>query len=177
MKNPIFILACLSMLAYSCTEKKEDTSVVVEDQVPTLPMELTYPGKPTIGSWDNVTTVMEWNKRVSQLNMDFGDLLDDSLKVMLADGTEFDLPRDSAVNFIKGFAANIASIKLVYVAAIPINNVDKNDQWVTSWTDETFTMKDGKVDHNLIHEDYLMRNGKIREIIQYARKDPADVKK
>ncbi|MFZ2907208.1 MAG: hypothetical protein WAZ98_13480 [Cyclobacteriaceae bacterium] len=164
--------ACMSMLIFSCTEKKAETPAA-EIPTPQLPMEVTYTGKTGIGSWDNVKVVMEWNKRLSQLNTDLGDLLADSVNIHLADGTEFSGPRDSIIQVLNTFVGQVSGLNLVYTAAVPVNNVDKNHEWVFSWTDETLTFKDGKIDHTFIHEDYRLEGGKIREIFQYSRKEPA----
>jgi hypothetical protein len=162
----------MSMLMISCTEKKTDAPVE-ETAAITLPMEVTYTGKTEMGSWDNVKTVMDWNKRVSEMNTDLGDLLADSVTIHLADGMEFDAPRDTVVNILKSFMGELTGLKLTYIAAVPMNNVDKNHEWVFSWTDETFTYKDGRVEHTFIHEDYRLEGGKIREVFQYARKEAA----
>jgi hypothetical protein len=53
---------------------------------------------------------------------------------------------------------------------MPINNIDKKHEWVLSWTDESYTYNDGKKEHVIIHEDYRLENGKIRQVLQYARK-------
>jgi hypothetical protein len=162
----VCLLACVSS---ACDQIVEEKSAPVAESV-TLPMNLIYPGTPEIGHMKNVQTVMEWNKRLSGLNFDVAELLADTVSFHLADGMEMTASRDSTIIFLKGYAAGLAKIEIVYVAAIPVNVVEQRHQWVLSWTDETFTLKNGAVDQNYYHEDYRMEGGKIREVFQYARK-------
>jgi len=43
-----------------------------------------------------------------------------------------------------------------------------------SWTDERWTDAEGKEEHMWIHEDYIIENGKIRIVRQYAMKDATE---
>ena len=164
--SDLCLLACVFT---ACEQKVEEESVPVAESV-TLPMKVTYPGTPEIGNMKNVQTVMEWNKRVSSLNLDVADLLADTVSFHMADGFEMITTRDSAVAFVRTFATEMVKIDIVYVAAIPVNVVEQGHQWVFSWTDETYTLKNGDVEQNFYHEDYRMEGGKIREMFQYARK-------
>ena len=169
MKNLVAFLALASLL-FACEKKVAETAAPAPEPV-ALPMEVTYPGTPAIGNMNNVKTVMEWNKRFSEMNFELGDLLADTVTWHLAEGMEMTSPRDSAVASIKKYMADLTNIKIIYTAAVPVDNVDKKDEWVFSWTDETYTHKDGKTEHQFIHEDYRLENGKIREVYQYARKE------
>ena len=162
----VCLLACVSS---ACDQKIEENNASVAESV-TLPMNLIYPGTPEIGNMRNVQTVMEWNKRISNLNLDVADLLADTVSFHMADGLELTAARDSIISFITAYVNELAKIEIVYVAAIPVNVIEQGHQWVFSWTDETYTLKDGAVDQNFYHEDYRMEDGKIREIFQYARK-------
>lgn len=164
----LFALACV---VTACERNTTDKAVA---ESVTLPMEVSYKGTPEIGSMTNVQTVMEWNKRLSELNVDLGDLLADTVSFHLADGMEVTTSRDSAVAFLAGYVSGMSSIKINFTTALPVNIVDQeNDEWVFSWTEETYTHKDGKVEHHFIHEDYFMQKGKIREVFQYARQEAA----
>lgn len=172
MKNVValFTLACLT---FACEKKAAEVAVPTPDPV-TLPMEVSYKGTPAVGNMKNVQVVMECNKRLSELNPDIAGLLADSVTLHFADGTDITGTRDSVLVFFKKLIENFSSIKINFTAAIPIDNVDAKDEWVFSWTDETYTHKDGKVEHQLFHEDYRLEDGKIREVFQYARKPPAE---
>ena len=168
MKKVITFFALASVLC-ACEKKAENTTAAADPV--TLPMEVNYKGTPSIGSMKNVQTVMEWNKRLMELNMNLGDLLADTVTWHLADGGEMTAPRDTAIAAIKKFMTDFTNIKVVYSAAVPVNNNEMKHEWVFSWTDETYTHKDGKIEHTFIHEDYRLEGGKIREVYQYSRKD------
>jgi len=138
-----------------------------------MPMEVAYKGKPAIGSDENTIKVMNWNKWLSSGKLDSAfTLLADSVTIRLKDGDEFNTTADSAKKTIQAYFSAISSANIQYVAVLPVDvklSADKTDQWVLSWTDESYLMKNGSRDHNIIHEDYRLVNGKIREINQYGR--------
>jgi hypothetical protein len=161
-------LVAMALVFFACAKKAEEAAPV---EPVTLPMEITYKGTPAIGSMKNVQTVMEWNKRISTMNTDLGDLLADTVTVHLQDGFEMTAPKDSLVAVVKSFVADLTDMKIVYTTAVPVDNTDTKDEWVFSWTDETYTHKNGTVEHQFIHEDYRLVGGLIREVFQYARKE------
>jgi len=160
MKMTVALFA-LAGVIFACEKKTEEKTTSAAESV-TLPMEVSYKGTPEIGSMKNVQTVMEWNKRFSEMNLDLGDLLADSAS------------RDSAVAFVSAYMADMKTIKVIYTAAIPVNMIEPKHEWVFSWTDETYTLKNGDVEHSFFHEDYRLEGGKIREVFQYARKDATE---
>lgn len=166
MAAVVFLLAC-GLLACDLNLKENNAPPPESVQ---LPMKLSYSGTPEIGSMTNVQTVMEWNKRFSLLNMDVGDLLADTVTFHLSDGMEMTATRDSAIAFVRAYVSDISKIDISYTAAIPVNVVERGDEWVFSWTEESYTLKNGGVEHAFYHEDYRLLNGKIREVFQYARK-------
>jgi hypothetical protein len=160
----LFALACVSV---ACEKKAAENTPAADSA--TLPMEVSYKGTPEIGNLKNVQTVMECNKRISEMNMDLGEFFADTLTMHFADGMETTLSRDSSVAFLSAFTGQMSKINIAYTAVLPINMVDQKHEWVFSWTEETYTMKDGTVGHQFLHEDYRMENGKIREVFQYSR--------
>ncbi len=172
MKMTVALFA-LAGVIFACEKKTEEKTTSAAESV-TLPMEVSYKGTPEIGSMKNVQTVMEWNKRFSEMNLDLGDLLADSVTLHLADGIEMSASRDSAVAFVSAYMADMKTIKVIYTAAIPVNMIEPKHEWVFSWTDETYTLKNGNVEHSFFHEDYRLEGGKIREVFQYARKDATE---
>jgi hypothetical protein len=166
------LLACNSN---KTAEQTTTTSPATTENVE-LPMEMSYKGKSEIGSTANIINVMKWNKYMGEKNLDSAaSLLADSVHILLADGTEFNTTRDSMKIILTGYLHNFSSISINYVSAVPINVKMANGthEWVLSWTDETYSMGDGTTDRSIIHEDYRLENGKIREVFQYARKAPA----
>jgi hypothetical protein len=174
MKKLLSLFLCV-LLIYSCkmktttgteTAAAKDTAV----QQVQLPMELQYGGKWEMGNMNNAVTVMEWNKRLSNGDKNVGDLLADSVSWFLNDGWEATMSRDSAVSTINKMLSNFTRIEISYVAIIPVKNIDKNAEWVLSWTDEKYTNKKGSVESHSLHEDYYLVSGKIRTVFQYDRK-------
>ena len=176
-KNMFPVLLFTAVAICSCKDKAAE-SVESRSQASneTLPMPVAYTGQSSIGSNNNTVTVMNWNKYMSMGQVDSAfALLSDSVSISLADGSAFNTKNDSIKTILQAYVSNMKSIKIQYVAALPIDvkTSTQTDEWVLSWTDEVYTMKDGSVDHNIIHEDYRLVNGKIRQINQYARKVPA----
>ena len=98
----------------------------------------------------------------------------DSVTVHFADGAEFTAPHDSVVAEIGSWLGMMSSIKVSHTAAMAVDNTDAKHEWVFSWSDETYTYKDGTVQHEFLHEDYRIEQGKIVEVYQYSRKPPAE---
>jgi hypothetical protein len=171
MKTKI-VLPALAFVAFCCQNKPSETPAQSPAETVTIPVEYTYKGNATIGDMKNVAVVAECNKRLGEHNADIGEFVADSLHWVMADGTEVRMAHDSAVAFIKDFVENTTSIKVTFITQIPVNNTEQNHEWVLSWSDETYTFKDGKVEHGIFHEDYRMENGKIREIFQYKQQVP-----
>jgi hypothetical protein len=164
------IMLLLAGLITGCEQKNPEKAKSNDESVP-LPFEVAYKGTPTIGSMKNVQTVMEWNKRFSQLNFNLGDLLADTVTFHLSDGFNITATRDSTIAFVRAYAADMAKIDVDYTAAVPVNMVGQDHEWVFSWTTETYTSKDGKAEKAFFHEDYRLEAGKIREVFQYARQE------
>jgi len=165
---------CIVLLALACDKKPVEEPVVAEPV--TLPVELSYKGATKIGDMENVKTVLSCNKRFSELNADLAEFFADSVDCHFADGTEIVASRDSVVSVIAGFIGTLSSLKIDFIAAVPVDNIDLKHEWVFAWTDEVHTFKDGTVVEQSFHEDYRMQGGKIREIFQYVRKLPVESK-
>lgn len=169
MKKLIVTLAAAIAIFSGC--KQQEAKVASSRETPAnLPMPLSYSGKSEFGSAENQITVMKWNKFMGERNVDSAfTLIADSLTVNLADGAVLNTSRDSAKKVVMGMMQTMKAIKLQYIAALPINVTDKGDEWVLSWTDEAYDHNDGKKTHFIMHEDYLLKNGKIRLVNQYSR--------
>jgi len=171
----LIVMLCALVFIFSACEKKAPEEAKAADPV-TLPVELSYKGATAIGDMNNVKVVLECNKRLSELNSNIGEFLADTVALHWSDGTELSAPRDSVVAILAGFVGSLTSMKIEYIAAVPVNNTTAGDEWVFSWTEETYTYKDGKVEEVELHEDYRLVGGKIREAFQYARKPPSPAK-
>lgn len=176
MKQLCILAAGLFLL--SCNEKKEDEK---KDSMETttapadikLPLEVAYKGTPALGSWDNATIVMNFNTAFINGDMaKMGSMLADSVTFTLADGNNFNGTRDSAVAIVTNWRQSMTDAKQSYIAIVPLNNTTTKDEWVFQWIDEEHNYKDGKKEHNILHEDYRLVGGKIRQINQYAQAVP-----
>jgi hypothetical protein len=166
MKQLLIPAIIIAICSFGCKDK----AMVKSSSETALPMPLAYAGKPEIGSEENMINVMKWNKYLGNNQPDSAfALVADSLTVNLHDGSTMDGPKDSLKAGLMQMLSQMKSIVIDYIAAVPVNNTDKGDEWVLSWTDEQYFYKNGRREHNILHEDYRLVKGKIREINQYAR--------
>ncbi|MEO6133721.1 MAG: hypothetical protein ABIP35_01130 [Ginsengibacter sp.] len=180
----LFFLALVIFL-FSC--KSEETKTTestpsAETKAPQtkvdLPYKFAYEGTATIGNPENIKTVMNFNRDFAEGKTEnIGSYFADSVHVVFEDGSEINNSRDSAAAMITGWRSTISDVQLSYITAIAVDNKDKGDEWVFQWIDEADNYKDGKKVHHILHEDYRLVKGKIREVFQYSQAIPAPVKK
>lgn len=184
MKIPV-TLGLAVMLLGACktetttAEQQPAAEATAKAEETPLPMDVAYKGEASIGSRDNMAVVMNWNKALSEKNPNAAAaLLADSVEVTLADGSYFKTTRDSLMSVVTNMINSYDTVKVDFVALLPVNvKTDKGtDEWVFSWTDERYSNAKVK-EHNNIHEDYLIKNGKIAVVFQYAQKPPAPAAK
>ena len=177
----LFLLAMAIFCLLSCnnekTTEKNDKAETPEVKAPetkvTLPFKMSYDGTPAIGKTENITTVMNFNGDFIAGKLDnIGSYLADSVHLVFEDGKDLNTVRDSAVALIKEWRTSMTGAKQSYISAVALDNKDKGDEWVFQWIDESHDYKDGKKEHHIYHEDYLLKGGKIRELYQYAQGVP-----
>lgn len=180
MKKIFFI--AISICLFSCnnenkTADKADAAKTAdattsEAKAP-LPFKMSYEGTPSIGKTENIAAVMNFNGDFIAGKLDnIGSYLADSVHLVFEDGTEMNTVRDTVVAQIKNWRSSMTDAKQSYISAVALDNTDKGDEWVFQWIDESHNYKDGKKEHHIYHEDYLLKNGKIREMYQYAQGVP-----
>ncbi len=169
MKTTLAVLALISFIA--CNQPAtEKAATSTEDAAVTLPAKIMYEGKAAIGNMANLATVMHWNKFMIAGQVDSaGTLIADTLTTTLGDGKSMTLVHDSAIAMLKQWRGTMDSANQVYGAAFPVDNTTKGDEWVLQWTTETYHLKTGKTEKYSLFESYRMKDGKIREISQFAR--------
>ncbi len=175
-----FIVVCICL--FSCNnenktaDKDDDTKTAdatASEAKVALPFSMSYDGTPSIGKTENIATVMNFNGDFIAGKLDnIGSYLADSVHLVFEDGTEMNTVRDSVVALIKNWRGSMTSAKQSYISAVALDNKDKGDEWVFQWIDESHDYKDGKKEHHIYHEDYLLKNGKIRDMYQYAQGVP-----
>jgi hypothetical protein len=154
-------------------DKKDDMDQKTAQAEIKLPLEVSYKAVPAVGSWDNAAMVMNFNTAFIDGDMaKMGSMLADSVTFTLADGTMFNGTKDAAIAMVTNWRNSMSSAKQTYIAIVPLDNTTNGDQWVFQWLDEEHNYKDGKKEHNILHEDYRLVNGKVRQINQYAQAVP-----
>lgn len=169
----LFFLAFIVFL-FSCNNGENKTTDTTETKAPEnkvdLPYKFAYEGTAAIGNTQNIKTVMDFNHDFADGKTDnMGSYFADSVHVVFADGTEFNHTRDSVVAMITGWRNTISDVQLSYITAVAVDNKGKGEEWVFQWIDEADNYKDGKKVHHILHEDYRLVNGKIREAYQYSQ--------
>ena len=138
-----------------------------------MPFKMVYTGAPSIGKTENIAKVMNFNGDFIAGKMDsIGNYFADSVHLVFEDGKIMDMARDSVAAMVKAWRESMTGAKQSYYTAIAVDNKEKGDEWVFQWIDESHDYKNGKKEHFFYHEDYLLKNGKIREFYQYAQPVP-----
>jgi hypothetical protein len=174
------LLPCFALISLVACNSGDDKSLVKDTSIDStssstvkLPVDVAYKGTASIGKTENIATVMNWNTSLINGKVDdIGKYLADSLTATMADGSVFNMSRDSVVVFLKGWRSSMESATQDYFSAIAIDNKEAGDEWVIQWTTENMTFKDGKKEGAKICEAYLLKGGKIRQISQYAQQLP-----
>ncbi len=172
MKKNFFIATAIFLFA--CNNEKTSESKPADDTTASskvsLPAKMTYEGTATIGKTENIATVMNFNLDFIAGKFDnYPSYLADSVTYTLADGSTFNNVKDSAIAAIKAWRESMSDAKQSYISAIAVDNKEKGHEWVIQWIDESHDYKEGKKEHMILHEDYRLENGKIRELYQYAQ--------
>ena len=174
MKKILFVSFCfLSFI--SCKEKEDgdDKNAMKNSTKVELPSAVMYPVTPEPGNPENMVTVMNWNKAIISGNVDAAAAYTaDSMKVILANGFEANLSKDSAIAFIKGWRNSMDSAKQPYTVIFAIDNKEDKTEWVMQWANETYYYKNGKTESENLHEVYKLDKGKVCEVHQYQQAVP-----
>ena len=116
--------------------------------------------------------VLGWNNALatpSDLDQ-AAQYLADSVTFYSMDGSVVNATKDSIMSLVTGMVSEYSSIDVQFDAMTTLRATDQNQDWVLSWTNETMVNAAGEKANILIHEDYLIENGKIRLIRQYGMK-------
>jgi len=171
------LLIATALFAFACNNEQKADSKTSEAPATvskvSLPAKMTYDGTAAIGKAENIATVMNFNLDFIAGKFDnYASYLADSVTYTMADGSRFNNVRDSAIAAIKAWREAMSDARQSYISAIAVDNTGKGDEWVMQWIDEAHDYKDGKKEHLILHEDYRLVNGKIREMFQYSQAIP-----
>jgi hypothetical protein len=95
------------------------------------------------------------------------DLFSDTVSMILANGA---VVKGKAENLkgVKEFRGSIKDYKVTVGAWLSVKSLDKGDNIVLVWGDESFTDKDGKKVQQRVHEVWVFNSaGKISFMMQY----------
>ncbi len=96
------------------------------------------------------------------------DLIADTVTMLLADGS---MVKGKAQNLagVKEFRGSIKNLKVTVDAWMSIKSLDRNENLVCVWGNETFTDKDGKEVSRRMHEVWGFNSaGKVSLMMQYS---------
>lgn len=137
------------------------------------PYTAMYSSKFVKGNDKYASMVLQAWKGYDDNNFDgMGAMFADTVKVILADGT-FIQGKDNAMKGIKDYRGSFADAKSVVHAWMPVRSVDRNEDWVLIWGDETDRKADGTTLTSGLHEAWQFnKDGKVVYIRQFAQAMP-----
>ena len=189
----ILLLSTSSLFIFSCTNNADnktasslsDTTKVAASSTTTqaieYPYTATYSSQMELGDPNNSKKVLDIYK-----DYDNGNLL--AHKEYFADSLEFDLAggenikgtRDSILGIAQKGRSNMKAVEDKIMSFIASHSKDKGDNWVSVWTKEIDTHKDGKMDSSYLNENWMLdKDGKIAYMFQLSAKTapPKEIKK
>lgn len=143
-----------------------------EDDEPGEPQDgvYSYSGSFEVVDNNNMEIVNGWIDAVSSNDWEKGmGYLADSVSIILADGMTINESKEGLIEMGKEMFAG-TSLEIEFAAAISVNSTPQNTDWVLSWTNEKYTKGDS-VESTIIHEAYMIEDGKITFVRQFARPD------
>ncbi|GGB18357.1 hypothetical protein GCM10011511_47730 [Puia dinghuensis] len=135
------------------------------------PYQIAYSSKFVIDDNKNAESVLKLWKVYDNGDLSAGkDLIADSIRIYLGDGTEMRGSRDSMTAAVQAFRNSFAAAVSRVDAVMAVKSTDKNEHWALIWGTETDTHKDGKIDSTDLQETWRFnKDGKADVVYQYAR--------
>jgi len=175
MKKLFFLLA-LPLCYAACTNNTTTTTTTTvapadTTAAVTLPYTATYSSTFVPGKQADVLTVLN-----SYKDWETGDIAalkattGDSIEYLFPNGFVFNNTADSFATFAKKFRDSLSKVQINMFAWTSNHSVDKNEDWVNAWYEETDTYKTGKVDSTIFEDDNLLKNGKIVWVSSHEQK-------
>jgi hypothetical protein len=180
----LFIFSCANNADKTATSSSDTTKVAASSTTtPAVdyPYTATYSSQMEVGDPNNSKKILEIYK-----DYDNGNLL--AHKEYFADSIAFDLAsgntvmgtRDSILNTAQKERNNMKSVEDKIITFVPSHAKDKGENWVSVWTKEIDTHKDGKIDSTFLNENWMFnKDGKISYMVQLSAKaaPPKEAKK
>jgi len=182
----VLLLSTSCLFIYSCANNADKTAATSSDTTKVAasstttpaveyPYTATYSSQMEAGDPNNSKKVLDIYK-----DYDNGNLL--AHKEYFADSVEFDLAggenikgtRDSILNIAQKGRSNLKSAEDKIITFISSHAKDKGENWVSVWTKEIDTHKDGKIDSIILNENWMLnKDGKIAYMTQLSAKAAA----
>ena len=171
MKKLINACVALAFMVACGTVTKEPPEEAVE--TPKETQKYNYSGTFEMGNEANFDVIRQWNQGLVDGDEEkLAAFLADSVSVYMWDGMIFDTTRDSLMTIVKGYLESVNNFEIIYNAGMAVNSPNQDDEWAFSWTTEQYTDSDGKPMRINLQENWLIKNGKVRSIRQYAQMIP-----
>ena len=129
-----------------------------------------YSGEFVAGDESLKQVVIDWNMGLSSdsVNYDYlKTLLADTVTVYFADGSVWDKPKVDFLAGVEEIISGYSRINVSFDVLLAARASNTGEDWVLSWTTESFQNAEVEKEEMYIHEDYLIEDGKIRMVRQY----------
>ncbi len=162
---PVLFAACSGGSNGGTTATTTDSSATTSTQQATVNMPYTasYSSNFVAGKQSDVLAVLN-----SYKDWETGDMnamkgtYGDSVEGYFSNGFHFNSALDSFMSAASKFRDSLSNVKLNIIAWTSNHSVDKNQDWVNVWYEETDTFKKGnKVDSMYYEDDNRVKDGKI----------------
>jgi len=117
-----------------------------------------------VNGWMDALVAKDWDTA--------GSFLSDSVTVIFSDGSYMNTVRDSLIAEARRFFEN-TTIEIEFAAAMAVKSTVQGDEYVLSWTNETYIRPD-TTERTILHEAYQIVDNKIRFVRQFARVAPEE---
>ncbi len=142
-----------------------------------MPYTATYSSKFEMGNPKYSAIVLNAWKSYDDNNFgNLSDMVSDTVNAVLPDGTLLK-GKENFINGIKGYRGGFSAARSEVVAYIPVKSLDKKDDIVFIWGDETDTKTDGSTQKVDLHEVWAFnKDGKLTFFKQFIGKSPEEPK-
>ena len=177
MKHVFFCFG-LALLIGACKDNETKTKgmTTTADTTATQP-SVDLPYKAAYSSqWNNnvsdadlkmvLTTYKDWESN----NMTgLGKAMADSVELDMSSGEHSKRTNADLMKMWSNYRDSLSSVKINMEAWNKMHSIDKNEDYIVTWYEETDTYKNGKVDSASYHDINQVKNGKIIWYAQFKR--------
>ena len=165
-------ILCIVLILSSCGTKSKET----ESTETPVKSRYSYTNEFVTGDASNLAVLRNWNNALAAKDVDKAfTYVADSLYVIFDYGKHMSGSNAAMLDSVKAIMNGLDAISVGNIAHVSVANKNNGDQWVLSYTDESYTTG-GTANRVIVHEVYRMVNGKIRSVYQYSHKPVASEK-